>query len=54
MWTSTHQKITQIYIFEILKTSKLAPNPMQRSLMKARKGQQSNGVGIQKAKTDEK
>ena len=53
VWTSTHQKIMQIYIFELLQALKLAPNPTQRSLMKARKAHHSNGVGIQKARTEE-
>ena len=46
-------KITQIYIFELLQTLKLAPNPIYRSILKARKGRHSNGVCKQKEKTEE-
>ena len=44
--------MTQIYIFELLQTLKLASNPIQRSLIKARKLYHSNGVGIVKPKTE--
>ena len=43
-------KITQIYIFELLQTLKLAPNPIYRSILKARKGRHSNGYANRRKK----